>query len=457
MDRNISVSYLDSKYVVEFFKCLKNLNVWIHVDVMDNKFVKNKGVDMKYIKKAKEFGFFVDTHLMVEKPFDDEYINNAISYGTDSITIHYEIENFEAVLDKLNEIKNERKKIGNKFQIGVSLKPNTNINVLEKYKEKFDLVLLMSVEPGLGGQKYIDATNEKIKEAKKLYKNKIIQVDGGINFDTFIFPYFAGCDCFVIGSYLSKSNDILSSCKALDTLIELEKLPKKIDIEFEKRTLQIVPGGYGESDILLGITSPNLRKFASKCCKNISLNTLHYFINSKIHEYRKFALFCLSYMSKIKNVRLNTLVDFVDENLESLNNWDLTDEVAPNVIGKYLLTLSDKEKISKLNVYLNSSNYWIRRIGIVSCLTLARSGDFKICEKVAKKEMYSDNHLIQKAVGWLLREVYKKHPKEIVRFLKENNEKTSSSKDSKKIGHFVIYYACEKMDKEEKMQVKGEK
>lgn len=448
MGKNISISYLDAKNVNDFFESLKDLKVWIHVDVMDSKFVKNNGVDMKYIKKAKELGFFVDTHLMVEKPFEDEYIDKAIFYGTDSLTIHQEIDDFELVLDKLNIVKKQEESEGKKLQIGIAVKPNTDIKVLEKYKTKFDLLLLMSVEPGLGGQKYIEKTNEKIKEARKLFKDKIIQVDGGINFDTFIFPYISGCDSFVMGSYFSKSKDVVSSYQALEILIQLEECPKKLNVDFEKRILQIVPGGYGFEDILIGISSPELRKFANKFYKVVSLNTLHYFLNSNVHEHRKFALFSLSKMAKSKNVNLKEIVEFVDDNLEKINNWDLTDEVSPNVIGKYLLTLSDKEKVEKLNIYFNSKKFWINRIGIVSCLALARAGDYMICESVAKKYMYSDNHLLQKAVGWLLREVYKKHPSEIVSFLKENNK-------DKKIGKFVISYACEKMTQNEKNEIKN--
>lgn len=457
MNKKISVSYLDAKDVNEFFEKLKELNVWIHVDVMDNKFVNNTGVDMKYIKEAKKLGFYVDTHLMVEKPFEDGYIDEALSLGTDSITIHYEISEFELELNRLNEFKTKNK--NSDLKIGVAVKPSTDVSVLKKYEEKFDMILLMSVEPGMGGQKYIESTNNKIKEAKNIFKDKIIQVDGGINFDTFINPYLAGADNFVMGSYFSKSNDVLSSYKALEILIEFDKLPKKSDIEFEKRILQIVPNGYGEGDILIGMTSPNLRSLANKHYKNISLNVLKYYINSKIHEHRKFALFCLSKFAKIKNVDLKELVEFVDSNIEKIDNWDLTDEVSPNVIGKYLLTLSDEEKIDKLNSYLNSANIWIKRIGIVSCLALARAGDYTICEKIAKSQMYDDNHLIQKAVGWVLREVYKKHPKEVVKFLSDYNKICKNCKNNKKqeksIGKFVLSYACEKMSKEEKDKIKG--
>jgi len=157
----------------------------------------------------------------------------------------------------------------------------------------------------------------------------------------------------------------------------------------------------------------------------------------------------MSNMAKKKETNLQELVNFMKEKIEYINNWDLTDEIAPNVLGKYLLTLSNKKIIEELDWYLNSSNFWIRRIGIVSCLMLAKNGYLDICQNVARRTMYDENHLIQKAIGWVLRESYKKNPKEILEFLKENNSK-------KKLPRFVISYACEKMTTKEKKEVKGE-
>lgn len=442
---NISVSFLSlDSDVTNFFKQVKKMGTWIHFDVMDNKFVNNTGVDIKYIKTAKNLGLYVDTHLMVEKPIGDKYVYDAISYGTDIITIHREIENFESVLNRLNELKKEHN-----IKIGVSVKLDTDVYELKKYENEFDLILLMSIEPGFGGQKYIERVNDKIKEAKKIFKDKIIQVDGGINFNTFLTPYTLGADSLVIGSYFAKSKNINASFIALEILVDFENIPKDSNIEFDRRLLQILPGGYGQNDILIGITSPNLRKFVAKWNKKINLDIIKYFLCSNIHEYRKFALFCMSNMAKKKETNLQELVNFMKEKIEYINNWDLTDEIAPNVLGKYLLTLSNKKIIEELDWYLNSSNFWIRRIGIVSCLMLAKNGYLDICQNVARRTMYDENHLIQKAIGWVLRESYKKNPKEILEFLKENNSK-------KKLPRFVISYACEKMTTKEKKEVKGE-
>lgn len=445
IEGKVSVSFLDSKDVLGVFDIIKDLNVWVHFDVMDNKFVPNTGVDMKYIKTAKNLGMYTDVHLMVENPLGDKYIYTAIENGADSITIHQEIKNFDAVLNRLNQLKKEHN-----FKIGVSLKPNTDISKLKGYEDKFDLLLLMSVEPGFGGQKYIESTNNKIKEAKKLFKNKIIQVDGGVNFDTFLNPYLSGADSLVVGSYLVKrgKNEILDNYLALNILVDFETIPKDSNIEFDKKLLQIVPGGYGQNDVLLGITSPNLRKFVKKWYKNVSLNTLKHFIISNIHEYRKFGLFCLSSMAKQKDCNVQDLLCFMNENIVYINNWDLTDEIAPNLLGNYLSTLSsDKIILSKLEYYINSDNFWIRRIGIVSCLVLAKNGNYSVCENIACKVMYDDNHLIQKAIGWVLRELYKKEPKKVIEFLSKSNSK-------KKLPSFVISYACEHMSMEEKNIVK---
>ncbi len=443
---NIAVSFLSLENdVTEFLKKIKEIDSWVHFDIMDNKFVNNTGVDIKYIKTAKNLGLYVDTHLMVENPIGDKYVYDAISYGTNTITIHKEIQNFDVVLKRLNELKKEYD-----FKIGVSIKLETNVSELKKYEDSFDIILLMSIEPGFGGQKYIDKVNDKIKEAKKLFKDKIIQVDGGINFDTFLTPYLLGANSLVVGSYFSKSNNFISAFNALQILVDFNNIPKDSNIEFDKKLLQIVPGGYGQNDILLGITSPNLRKFVSKWINKIDLNIIKKFLCSNIHEYRKFALFCMSNMASKKNCNLYELVEFMDNNIMYINNWDLTDEIAPNVLGKYLLTLSDEEKLKKIEWYLKSNNFWVRRIGIVSCLVLAKNGDFNICTNIAVKVMYDENHLIQKSIGWVLREVYKKKSIELVNFMKVNNSK-------RKIPKFVMSYSCEKMTQNEKNKIKGEK
>ena len=478
MEKNISISILNSENIPKFFEDLneveKNLEslkikeslfkTIVHFDVMDMEFVKNYGIDLKYIKIAKDIGFYTDTHLKVSDKKIYEYIKNAIFYGTDDITIHYEIENFEKTLNTLKEIKNKlQKEDGRNLVIGVAIKPDTKVEELLRYKNKFSKLLVMTVEPGYGGQKYIEKVNKKLKEARSIFKDHIIQIDGGVNIDTIEEPLRIGVDSFVMGTYLVK----LEKEKLYDKIISLsikkdiENLPKDINMKFEKTILQIVPGGYAKHDEMVGINVPNIRKLSNKWYKYVNYNILDYYISSNYHEYRRFAIFCLSNKVKecIKNIGKNINIEenikiisninsYVEKNIEFVNNWDLTDEVAPNITSRYLEYLkSDKVREEKLNEYLNSTNTWKKRIGIVSMLLFAKNGNDKLVLWLIDKVLYEDYHLFQKASGWVLRELYKVKPEIVVNYLKENNK-------IKKLPNILVSYACEKMTKEEKEVVK---
>lgn len=460
MEKSISVSILDSKNIPEFLSTIKKsvkkentFKNWIHFDVMDGNFVSNIGIDLKYIKTAKNMGFFCDTHLMVEKPLGDKYIEKAIEYGTDIITIHYEISNFEAVLNRLVNLKKELYNTKKReLKIGVSIKPNTDVKKLKKYNNMFDLLLIMSVEPGMGGQTYITETNNKIIEAKRIYKDKMIQVDGGINIDTIEEPLKLGVDSFVVGSYLSK-NDTRDNLLKLNILNYLEELPRDGNLDFDKKLLMIVPGGYGEGDILLGISVPTMRKAAKTWYKELSLSTLSPFISSKYHDYRRFAIFCMSnmvkkYYSKSEIENIKEIVEFMYENVKHINNWDLTDETGPNILGFYLMLLDKKEAKKEILKFVNDDDIWIKRIGVVSLLTLARNGKVDFCIDICNSYLYHGNYLIQKAIGWVLREAYKKEPKKIVDLLKTKN-------DVKKLPAILLSYACERMSIMEKKAIKN--
>lgn len=478
MNKNISISILNSGNIPNLFNDLKDIkdkletvkvkdglfDINIHFDVMDGKFVNNTGIDLKYIKMAKDMGFHTDTHLMVKDPILDKYIENAIVNGTDELTIHYEIESFEETLNYLNIRKNKiLKERGKKLIIGVAIKPNTRVEELIKYKHLFSKLLIMTVEPGYGGQKYISEVNEKIKKARVLFDEHIIQIDGGINMETIEEPLRIGVDSFVMGMYLVK----LSKDKLYNKLISLsikkdiEELPKDINFDFEKRTLQIVPGGYAQNDELVGINVPNIRKMSNKWYKYINNEILNDYITSKYHEYRKFAIICLSNLAKKyeKNITKNlnekenilnisSINDYIEANIIYINNWDLTDEVAPNITARYLQYLSsDKKRKEKLTQYINSNNLWEKRIGIVSQLRFARNGDDKLVLWLIDKVLYDDYHLFQKASGWVLRELYKTKKYIVVKYLEEKNKQ-------KKLPSILLSYACEKMSVEEKNIIK---
>ena len=187
-------------------KVYENLNITIHFDVMDNIFVPNSGIDIKKIANVKEYNLYIDTHLMVENP--KQYIDTAIRLGSNDVTIHYEIPEFEKWLKYLLE---KKKSLNGNLKIGVSIKPNTNVDALEKYINDIDKILVMSVEPGFGGQKYMDIANDKIRRIKEKYANIFVQVDGGINDKTLNQPLEAGADSFVMGSYLTDNIEELSN------------------------------------------------------------------------------------------------------------------------------------------------------------------------------------------------------------------------------------------------------
>ena len=151
----------------------------------------------------------------------------------------------------------------------------------------------------------------------------------------------------------------------------------------DKKIRQIVKGGYGENDILKGISVPNIRKIANKWYKVITKESLVPFISSKYHEYRQFACILLSNLVK-KELKLKdeekrkhqviNIISFFEDKLTYINNWDLTDEVATNILGNYLILLKDKDAKKELAKYLKNDIMWVRRIGILSTLTYVKKG-----------------------------------------------------------------------------------
>ncbi len=474
--KNLSISILNVEELNSFLFNLKQveyrlkqnkqynefLDINIHFDVMDNEFVENNGVNINKIKSVKDMGFYVDTHLMVKNPIQDKYIDLAISLGSDEIIIHYEIEDFENVFNYLKEKKEKLLSIGKNFNIGIAIKPITDILEISKYFEYIDKLLVMTVEPGFGGQKYIEEMNKKISYIKEKNSDVKIQIDGGVNLETFIEPARNDVDSFAIGSDVTKYSDDLemlyNKILSYNITFMLENLPKDSNILFDKKILQIVEGGYGENDILLGIKGPKLRDFSNKIYKDIPNELLDFFMKSKYHEYRKLGILCISNnikKNKIKNDMENETknknkeekFEIFESNLEYINNWDLTDGAGPNILAYKLLELDEVEMEKEILKYINSENMWIKRIGIVSLITLVKKGYIDFSLKICDIWYYENYHLMQKATGWVLREVYKKEPEKLVEYLIEKslNKKTPS---------ILLSYACEKMSVQEKDKIR---
>ena len=174
----------------------------IHVDVMDGHFVPNLTIGPPVIKALRKYTKLpFDVHLMISPV--NKYIKNFSDAGADIITIHPEAT--DNLIDSINYIKNQKKKAG------VSLNPNTEISVIEKHLDKIDLILIMSVYPGFGGQKFIPEVISKIRKLSEIKKNKNlnfdIEVDGGINFENSKSVIEAGANILVSGTTIFKENN----------------------------------------------------------------------------------------------------------------------------------------------------------------------------------------------------------------------------------------------------------
>ncbi|MEE0862110.1 MAG: ribulose-phosphate 3-epimerase [Lachnospiraceae bacterium] len=180
---------------------------YVHVDIMDGIFVPSISMGMpvmQSIRKATDRVF--DVHLMITEPI--RYIEDFKKAGADIITVHAEAcHNLSATLDKIREVG---------CKVGVSINPHTNISAIEGVLDKVDMVLLMTVQPGFGGQKYMDIVTPKIVEMKKMIDDKglniDLEVDGGISADNVRTVLDAGANVIVAGSAVYK-NDVTANVK----------------------------------------------------------------------------------------------------------------------------------------------------------------------------------------------------------------------------------------------------
>lgn len=185
---------------------------YLHFDVMDGHFVNNISFGSYVLNCiSKKVDLIKDVHLMVTDPL--KYYLDFVKAGADLITFHYEAIKEEEILLLINKIRE------NNVKVGISIKPNTDVKKVEPYLSFVDLILIMSVEPGFGGQEFIESSLEKInyldkkrKENNFLYK---IEVDGGINNLTAPKVIENGADILVSGSYIFKSKDRKNAIKLL--------------------------------------------------------------------------------------------------------------------------------------------------------------------------------------------------------------------------------------------------
>lgn len=193
----ISTSILSTDDKIKAINKLNNTDTdYIHYDIMDGIFVNNKAFSVEeiidYSNNTKKK---IDAHFMVDNPL--YYIDRLKDINFDIFTFHVEVNDVDSIINRLKSMS---------WKIGLSIKPNTNLDILSKYLDDIDLILIMSVEPGYGGQKFIDSTYDRIKSIREMIgdRNILIEVDGGIN-DTNIKEL--NVDIAVVGSFITNSNN----------------------------------------------------------------------------------------------------------------------------------------------------------------------------------------------------------------------------------------------------------
>lgn len=186
---------------------------WFHIDIMDGVFVPNISFGFPVMKAIKRHAKKpLDVHLMIDNP--DQYIEDFASAGADILTVHFE------ACTHLHRTINAIREAG--MKAGVAINPHTSVTVLEEVLDSLDLVLIMSVNPGFGGQKFIESSIGKVAKLREMKTNLnpdlIIEVDGGVNLETGNRLVEAGASALVAGSFVFKSEKPINTIKALKGL-----------------------------------------------------------------------------------------------------------------------------------------------------------------------------------------------------------------------------------------------
>lgn len=213
---------------------------------------------------------------------------------------------------------------------------------------------------------------------------------------------------------------------------DLKKLSNKEKIPIYQNFFKTNKGEYGEGDIFIGVNVPNTRKIAVKY-KEIELNQIEILLLSPIHEERLLAVLIL--VQKYQKSCDDKIFQFYKKHNKKINNWDLVDLSADKIVGRYFF--NNKDKITQLYDLAKSDNLWERRTGVVSTFYFIKNNEFKPTLDIALLLLNDSHDLIQKAVGWMLREVGKRDKSILINFLNKNY---------KIMPRTTLRYAIEKFD-----------
>lgn len=218
---------------------------------------------------------------------------------------------------------------------------------------------------------------------------------------------------------------------------ELKKTGNIEKSQILQRFFKTEKGQYGEGDIFLGIMVPETRKIAIKY-KDLNEEYIKELLKSKIHEERLAALLILVHNFQKGDIRKKEEVyNFYLRNAKYINNWDLVDLTADKILGAWIF---DKNKYI-LYKLAKSENLWERRIAIISTFYFIKNNEFKDALKISEILLKDKHDLIQKAVGWMLREIGKRNEQELIKFLDEHY---------KSMPRTMLRYAIERLDKNKK-------
>ena len=217
-----------------------------------------------------------------------------------------------------------------------------------------------------------------------------------------------------------------------NSLQEKSSKKRKITNEWFFKTKK---GDYGEHDQFIGVSMPDIRKIANEY-KDINKNLITKLLYSKIHEERSLSLIILVNKYRKHKKYKKQVYDFYIKNINQVNNWDLVDFSCYNILGDYIYE-KKIDPIKKLETFCDSNSMWERRISIVSTLHFIKKGIYNPTIQISKKLLSDKEDLIHKAVGWMLREVWKNDNKLIENFI---------IKHYKKIPRTTLRYTIEKME-----------